>query len=99
MIINLEYYKGIYLSKDTVVAYAQEEEKTCEYLEVNEIVESAEFRNWTSTKGKSITESDLVFSLAQVTEHHCVELKNQGISKKLRRGLKSSRRNIQKFVW
>ena len=27
-----------------------------------------------------ITESDLVFSPAQVTEHHCVELKDQDIS-------------------
>ena len=62
------------------MAYAQEEDKTCEYLEVNEIIESAEFRNWTSTKGKSITQSDLVFSPAQVTEHHHVELKDQEIS-------------------
>ena len=62
------------------MAYAWEEDKTCEYLEVNEIVESPEFRNWTSTKGKSITESNLVFSPAQVTEHHCVELKDQEIS-------------------
>ena len=50
MIINLEYDKDIYLGKDTIVAYAQEEDKTCEYLEVNKIVESAEFKNWTSTK-------------------------------------------------
>ena len=62
------------------MAYAWEEDKTCEYLEVNEVVESTEFRNWTSRKGKSIIESDLVFSPAQVTEHHCVELKNQEIS-------------------
>ena len=37
MIINLEYDKDIYLSKDTIVAYAREEDKICEYLEVNEI--------------------------------------------------------------
>ena len=80
MIINLEYDKDIYLGKDTVVAYAWEEDKTCEYLEVNEIIESAEFRNWTSTKGKTITESDLVFSPAQATEHCHVELKDQEIS-------------------
>ena len=80
MIINLEYDKDIYLSKDTIVAYAQEEDKTCEYLEVNEIIELAEFRNWTSTRGESITESDLVFSSAQVTEQHCVQLKDQDIS-------------------
>ena len=64
----------------TVMAYRQEEDKTGEYLEVNEIVESTEFRNWTSKKGKSIIESYLVFSPAQVTEHHCVELKDQEIS-------------------
>ena len=79
MIINLEYDKDIYLGKDTIMAYAWEEDKTCEYLEVNEIVESAEFRNWTSTKGKSIIESNLVFSPAQVTKHHHVELKDQEI--------------------
>ena len=62
MIINLEYDKDIYLGKDTILAYAPEEDKTCEYLEVNKIGESSEFRNWTSTKGKSITESNLVFS-------------------------------------
>ena len=39
MIINLEYDKDIYLGKDTIMAYAQEENKTCEYLEVNEIIE------------------------------------------------------------
>ena len=79
MIINLEYDKDIYLGKDTIVAYAWEENKTCEYLEVNEIVESTEFRNWTLTKVKSIIESDLVFSPAQVTEHCRVELKDQEI--------------------
>ena len=62
IIINLEYNKDIYLGKDTIVAYAWEEDKTCEYLKVNEIRESAEFKNWISTKGKSIVESDLVFS-------------------------------------
>ena len=84
MIINLEYDKDIYLGKDTIVAYAREEDKTCEYLEVNEIIESAEFKNWTSTKGKSIIESDLLFSPAQVTEHHRVELKDQDISQETR---------------
>ena len=80
LIINLEYDKDIYLGKDTIVAYAQEEDKTCEYLEVNETIESAEFTNWTSAKGKGIIESNLVFSPAQVTEHCCVELKDQDIS-------------------
>ena len=81
MIINLEYDKDIYLGKDTIVAYAWEEDKTCKYLEVNEIVESAEFRNWTSTKGKTIIESDLVFSPAHITEHCHVELKDKNITR------------------
>ena len=80
MIINLKYDNDIYLGKDTIIAYAQEEDKTCEHLEVNEVIESTEFRNWTSRKGKSIIDSDLVFSPAQVTEHHHVELKDQEIS-------------------
>ena len=44
MIINLEYERDIYLGKDTVVAYAWEEDKN---LEVNEIIECTEFCNWT----------------------------------------------------
>ena len=84
MIINLEYDKDIYLGKDTIVSYTWEEDKTCEYLEVNKIIESAEFKNWTSTKGNSITESDLVISPVQVTEHCCVELKDQDISQEIR---------------
>ena len=82
MIINLEYDRDIYLGKDTIVAYAQEEEKTCKYLEANEVIESTEFRNWTPRKGKSIIDSDLVFSPAQVTEHCQVEVKDQEISQK-----------------
>ena len=65
MIINLEYDKDIYLGKDTIVEYTWEEDKTCKFLEVNEVIESTEFRNWTLTKGKSIIESDLVFSPTQ----------------------------------
>ena len=57
MIINLEYDKDIYLGKDTIMVYAQEEDKTCKYLEVNEIIELTEFKNLTSTKGKSIMSS------------------------------------------
>ena len=69
MIINLEHDKDIYLGKDTVVTYARDEDKTCDYLEINEIVELADLKKKFPTKGKSIVESDLVFSPAQVTEH------------------------------
>ena len=53
MIINLEYDRDIYLGKDTVMAYEREYDKTCEYLEVNEVIESTEFRNCTPRKGKN----------------------------------------------
>ena len=61
MIINLEHDRDIYLGKDTVVAYAREEDKSCDYLEINEIIELADLKKEFSTKGKSIVESDLVF--------------------------------------
>ena len=59
------------------MAYAREEDKSCDYLEINEIVQLAkkDFSN-----SKMIVESDLVFSPAQITEHRCVELKDQEIS-------------------
>ena len=43
MIINLDYDRDIYISKDTIVSYVQKEDATCEYLEVNEVIESTEF--------------------------------------------------------
>ena len=45
IIINLDYNRDIYISKDTVIAYSHEEDATCEYLEVNEVIESTEFQN------------------------------------------------------
>ena len=89
MIINLEYDWDIYLSKDTIVAYAQEEDKNCEYLAVNEVTESTEFCNWTPRQRKNIIDSDLMFSPAQVTKHHCVELKDQEISLETKDSLKN----------
>ena len=80
MIINLEHDRDIYLGKDTVMAYAREEDKSYDYLEINEIIQLADLKKDLSTKGRSIIESDLVFSAAQVTEHRCVELKDQEIS-------------------
>ena len=80
MIINLDYDRDIYISKDTVMAYAHKEDAACEYLEVNEVIESTEFQNWTPRQRSNITNSELVFSLTQITEHCCVELKDQDIS-------------------
>ena len=39
-IVNLDYHDMVYIKKDTPVAYIQEEDVSCEYLEVNEIVET-----------------------------------------------------------
>ena len=43
MIINLDYDRDIYISMDTIVANAHEEDKSCEYLKVKEVIESTEF--------------------------------------------------------
>ena len=43
MIINLDYDRDIYFSKDSVMAYTHEEDKSCDYLEVNEVIEFTEF--------------------------------------------------------
>ena len=50
MIINLEHDRDIYLGKDTVVAYAREEDKTCDYLDVNLIMEIADLKERTPKK-------------------------------------------------
>ena len=78
MIINLEHERDIYLGKDTVVAYAREEDKSCVDLEINEIVQLADLKMDLPTKGRSIMESDLVFSPAQVTEHQRVGAEGSG---------------------
>ena len=40
MIVNLDYNDPVYICKDAAIAYTHEEDISCEYLEVNEIVES-----------------------------------------------------------
>ena len=74
----------IYLGKDTIVAYAREEDKSCDYLDLNEITKLPDLKKDHPTRGKNIEELDLVFSPAQVTEHRCVELKDQEISEQMR---------------
>ena len=91
MVINLEHDRDIYLGKDTIVVYSREEDKTCDYLEINEIMELTDLKKRTPARSQSIVESDLVFSPAQVTEHCCVELKDQEITKETRERLKNSR--------
>ena len=55
--------------RTTPVAYIQEEDISCEYLEVNEIVESMQGINWVPLNKHKIVKSDLVYSPAQITEH------------------------------
>ena len=50
-----------------------------EYLEVNEIIESTQGINWQPPHNRKIVKSDLVYSPAQVTEHHRVELKDHNV--------------------
>ena len=84
MIINLEHERDVYLGKYTVIGYARDKDKSCDYLEINEIAQLTDLQKDLPTKGRSIQESDLVFSPAQVTEHQCVELKDQQISEQTR---------------
>ena len=82
MIVNLDYNDPVYISRDTPVAYVHEEDISCEYLEVNEIVESTQCINWVPPSNHKIVKSDLVYSPAQITEHWKVELKDHSASDK-----------------
>ena len=46
MIVNLDYHDTVYISKDTPVAYIHDKDASCEYLEVNEVMESIQGINW-----------------------------------------------------
>ena len=54
MVINLEHDKDIYLGKDTIIAYAREEDKTCNYLEINEIAKIADLKRGSPTKVRAL---------------------------------------------
>ena len=71
----------MYIKKDTPVAHIHEEDVSCEYLEVNEVVERMQGINWVPPRKHNIVKSDLVYSPAQITEHGKVELKDQNASK------------------
>ena len=85
MLINLGNVDTIYIGKDTPVAYIKGEDAGCEYLEVNEIIEDVQGINWKPPCECKMVTSDLVYSPAQVTEHRCMELKDQNISEATRR--------------
>ena len=56
MIINLEHERDVYLGKDTIIAYAREEDKSCDYLEINEIIQLTDVKKDLPTKSRSILE-------------------------------------------
>ena len=76
MVINLEYGKDVYLGKDTVVAYAREEDKSCDYLEINEIVQLAKKDSQIARGSWNQT----WYSLQPKSRNTDVELKDQEIS-------------------
>ena len=80
MIVNLDYNDLVYISRDTPVVYINEEDISCEYLEVNEIVESTQCINWVPPSNRKIIKSDLVYSPAQITEHQKLEIKDHSAS-------------------
>ena len=69
MVVNLDYNDPVYIHKDTPVAYIHEEDISCEYLEVNKIIESTQGINWQPPCKCKIVNSDLIYSPAQITEH------------------------------
>ena len=85
MLINLGDVDTIYIGRDTPVAYIKGEDASCEYLEVNEIIEDVRGINWQPPHACKMVTSDLVYSPAQVTEHRRMELKDQSISEDTKR--------------
>ena len=80
MIVNLDYHDTVDIKKDTLEAYIHEEDASCAYLEVNEMVESTQGINWQPPHNCKVVKSDLVYSPAQIIEHHRVELKDHDAS-------------------
>ena len=85
MLINLGDVDTIYIGKNTLMAYIKGEDAVCKYLEVNEIIEDVQGIHWKPPNEYKMVTSDLVYSPAQVTEHRCVELKDQNISEETRK--------------
>ena len=85
MLINLGNVDTIYLGRDTPIAYIKGEDASCKYLKVNEIIQDVQGINWQPPRTRKMVTSDLVYSPAQVTEHRCVELKDQDILEDTRR--------------
>ena len=84
MIVNLDYHDMMYIKRDTPIAYIHEEDVSCEYMEVNKIVESTQGINWQPPHNRKIVNSDLVYSPTQITEHCRVELKDHDALEKIK---------------
>ena len=89
MLINLGNIDTIYIGRDTLIAYIKGEDASCEYLEVNEIIEDVRGINWQPPCTCKMVTSDLVYSPAQMTEHRRMELKDQSISEDTKESSKS----------
>ena len=96
MLINLGNVDTIYIGKDTLLAYIKSADAGCKYLEVNEIIEDIWGINWKPLHEHKMVTSDLVYSPAQVTEHRCMELKDQSISEDTKRRFKELKEQYSK---
>ena len=79
MIINLDYEDPVYIGKETPQHISRMSMSHASYLKVNEICEPVQGINWCPPSKRKIVKSDLVYSPAQVTKHHKVELKDQDV--------------------
>ena len=98
MLINLGDVDTIYIGKDTLVAYIKSADGGCEFLEVNEIIEDIQGINWQPSHACKMVTSDLVYSPAQVTEHRCMELKDQSISEDTKRRFEELKEQYPKVL-
>ena len=96
MLINLGDVDTIYIGRDIPVAYIKGEDASCEYVEVNEIIEDVRGVHWQPPHACKMVTSDLVYSPAQVTEHRRVELKDQSISEDTKRKFKKLKEQFPK---
>ena len=87
MIINLDYDRDGPHQQGHHRGICSDENKSCEYLEVNEVIEYTEYQNWTPKQRKDIIDSDLVFSPAQVTTPPCGAEGSKTSHKKQKTGL------------
>ena len=76
MIINLEHERDVYLGKDTVVAYAREEDKSCNYLEINELAQLPDLKRDRPTTGRR--HPGIRFSVFSSLSHRALTCRAEG---------------------